>query len=116
MNTTTITLPEDQEIKREKEVKVRLTKEEHYVLREKAHKSGKQLAVYVREAALQKELKAQLTPDQIAVYIKFNKLYTSIKNNLEDLIEVMHKEKLEGYALKFDQFMKQIDEQLKNKL
>lgn len=113
MNTTTITLPEDQEIKREKEVKVRLTKEEHYVLREKAHKSGKQLAVYVREAALRKELKVQLTPEELELYVAYRQTFIKLCNNLHQLHRQLEKEGYRKNAEKVEGLIKEIDEKLK---
>ena len=113
MKKSAIKETEQQEPKREKEVKVRMTQAEHYAIGEKAHKAGKQLAVYMRDAALQKEIKAQLTPQQIEAYVAYRKMFTGLSNNLNQLLREVHKEGLMKYAAKIETIVKEIEEKLK---
>jgi uncharacterized protein (DUF1778 family) len=98
---------------RDKEIKVRLTKQEHYVIGEKAHKAGKQLAVYVRDAALNKEIKAVMTPEQLKAYLDNHKQLIGIANNLNQLVAILHKEGIKKYADKVLALIAEINEKLK---
>jgi len=104
---------EQKEPKRNKEVKVRMSDAEHYAIGEKAHKAGKQLAVYMRDAALQKEIKAQLTPEQVEAYVAYRRTLTGLSNNLNQLLRAVHKEGLMKFAVKVEVVLKEIDEKLK---
>jgi uncharacterized protein (DUF1778 family) len=100
------------EPKRDKEIKVRLTKEEHYVIGEKAHKAGKQLAVYVRDAALNKEVKAVMTPEQLKAYLDNHKQLIGIANNLNEIVKALHKEGIMKYATRVEDLVTKINEKL----
>ena len=104
---------EQKEPKRNKEVKVRMSDAEHYAIGEKAHKAGKQMAVYMRDAALQKEIKAQLTPEQVEAYVAYRKMFTGLSNNLNQLLREVHKEGLTKYAVKVVAMIEEINEKLK---
>lgn len=93
--------------------KVTMTDAEYYVINEKAHKAGKAVAVYLRDAGLQKEIKAQLTPQQLEAYGAYRKTFTGLSNNLNQLLREVNKEGLIKFAVKVETLIKEIDEKLK---
>lgn len=95
------------------EKKIRMTEAEFYAINEKAYKSGKAFAIYVRDAALQKEIKAQLTPQQVEAYVANRQTFTKLSYNLHQLLRAVEKEGLMKYAVKVEGLIKEIDEKLK---
>lgn len=99
-------------LKRTKEIKLRLTEAEHYIITGKAYKAGKQIAVYVREAGLNKEIKTAVTPEQLKIRQNSYKQTVEIVNELNEVVKLAKQEKLSRYATTVESLIARINEQL----
>lgn len=87
--------------KRTKYIGIRLTEAEYLALKRKANQSNKQLAVYLRECGLSREIKAPLTIEQLTGL----KNVRGMANNLNQITKHLHKEGLEETAEDIDKIL-----------
>jgi hypothetical protein len=85
-----------------------LNAEEHIAIKLKAFNTNLQPAVYVREAALGKELKVAVTIPQMDEIRKFSR----IGQNLNQVVKLCHQNGLVESAKEIDSIIKQLTQML----
>lgn len=61
-------------------IKIRVTKLQKEVIKNKAHKAGLTVSEYLRRLAFEKEIRARLTPTEIECYKNLSKFALNFKN------------------------------------
>ena len=85
-------------------INVRVNLEERTSIKKKAFDAGLQPAIYIRESALEKEIKALITLEQM----KQIRNVSSVSNNLNQITKAMHKHGLVNTAEEVEQILNQI--------
>ena len=96
-------------VKREKFTGVRLTKSEHFIVKEKALKAGLPLSGYVRQMAINGTVKARLNEEER----HFVRQLIGMANNLNQVAKSCHEEGVLKAILYFENYRTQLDELLK---
>ncbi|WP_147202769.1 plasmid mobilization protein [Segetibacter aerophilus] len=98
-----------QSIKKDTVTGVRLSKLEHFVVKQKASKAGLGISVYIREMALNGQVVARLSEEER----QFVRAALGIANNLNQLTMKAHREGALKALLVFETYRNEFDELLK---
>jgi len=92
-------------IKRKLVIGIRLTAEEHFIIKQKAGKAGLSFSRYLRETGLKGEVKERLSEEdrQIVLHI------IGMSNNLNQLAKLAHQQGLLSVILLFENYRNKID-------
>jgi len=92
-------------IKRKLVIGVRLTTEEHFIVKQKAEKAGLSFSRYLREMGIKGEVKKRLTEEdrQIVLHI------IGMSNNLNQLTKLAHQQGLLSVILLFENYRSKLD-------
>jgi hypothetical protein len=96
-------------IKRKLVIGVRLTTEEHFIVKQKAEKSGLSFSRYLREMGIKGEVKMRLTEEDRQIVREI----IGRSSNLNQLAKLAHKEGLLRIILEFESLRNRLDEPLK---
>jgi len=96
---------------RQRTTGIRFSKAEHFVVSEKATKAGLKLTTYIREMAINGEVKNRLTEEERM----FVRQLIGMSNNLNQVAKACHEEGVlsalryfEGYRNQLDQLLKRL--------
>ncbi|CAN5494246.1 plasmid mobilization relaxosome protein MobC [soil metagenome] len=96
-------------IRREVQVKVRLTATEHFMIGARAKEAGMRISDWFRAAAKAARVIARLKPEDLQIM----RMLTGMANNLNQLTKLAHRDGLLTVARKCDGLMIEIDQALK---
>jgi hypothetical protein len=96
-------------IKKETRTTVRFSKTEFFIITEKADKAGINLSDYIRQAAIQREIKPRLTDEDR----HFVRQLIGMANNLNQLAKLCYQEGILRGMAYFETFRQKIDDILK---
>ena len=85
----------DKTIKRTNRIEIRCSDEELEIMRNRAFAAGLQLAVYLRESGLNKELRTVPSPEEKERLFKAQRCLSGVANNLNQIVRQMH---IEGFT------------------
>lgn len=96
-------------IKREVRASVRFTKTEYFIIREKAAKAGVKVSEYIRQTAINANIKTRLSPEER----EFAKQLIGMSNNINQLAKACHQEGLLQAMVYFENYRNHLDDILK---
>jgi len=96
-------------IRKEIRACIRFTKAEYFVIRNKATKAGIKASAYIREIAINAEVKARLTEEER----QFVRQLVGLSNNINQLAKNSYKEGMLKTMLYFDAYRNELDLLLK---
>jgi hypothetical protein len=95
---------------RERTTGIRFSKTEHFIVQEKAKKAGLKLTTYIRQTAIEAEVKTRLTEEERM----FVRHLIGFSNNINQIAKACHEEGVLRAMAYFERFGIQIDHLLKN--
>ena len=96
-------------VKREIRAAIRFTKSEYFIVKEKAATCGKRPADYIRQLAINAEIKTRLTNEER----QFLKDLIAIGNNINQIAKACHDEGVLKAMMYFKNYVIQMDELIK---
>ena len=96
-------------VRRELQVKVRLTATEHFMVAARAKEAGMKISDWFRAATKAARVVARLKPEDLQIM----RMLTGMANNLNQLTKLAHRDGLLTVARKCDGLMIEIDQALK---
>lgn len=96
-------------VKRENQIRVRLTKTEHYLIDEKAKKAGMNISEWFRRSAVKSKILIRISTDDLKVL----RTLAGMANNLNQLTKLAHQQGLLIVQRKCRELLSSIDETLK---
>lgn len=96
-------------IKKEVRACVRFTRNEYFIIKEKAAKAGVNTSTYLRQIAINATIKTRLTDEER----RFFRELVGMANNINQVAKTCHQEGAMGAMIYFEGFRKQFDELLK---
>lgn len=96
-------------VKRESTTGIRFTKIEYFIVKEKADKSGLKITQYIRQMAINGEVKNRLTKEER----HFVSQLIGLSNNINQVAKYCHKEGVLSAMRYFENYRQQMDELLK---
>ena len=96
-------------IKREIRACIRFSKAEYFVIRNKASRAGVKVSAYLREIAINAEVKMRLNDEER----QFVRQLIGMSNNLNQLTKNSHKEGMLKTMLHFEEYRAELDLLLK---
>lgn len=97
------------DVTRKQTTGIRFTKAEHFVITEKAKKAGLKLTTYIREMAINGEVKNRLTDEERG----FIRQLIGMSNNLNQVAKACHEEGTLNALRYFEGYRNQVDELLR---
>ena len=89
---------------------IRFSTTEHFIVREKARTAGLNLTTYIRQTAVEAQVKTRLTAEERL----FVRQLIGFSNNINQIARACHQEGVLKALLYFENFRVQIDQLLKN--
>ncbi len=96
-------------IKREKDMRVRLTATERFLIENKAKEAGMIASVWFRAAAKTAKVIPRLKPEDLRIM----RMLAGMANNLNQMTKLAHKDGILSIARKCNELLTEIDEALK---
>lgn len=96
-------------VKKDMVIRIRVDRQDLFILREKAKSAGAPLSKYIREAAIKSVIVARLTREQMA-YIR---QFAGVGNNLNQVVREFNKAGMTRTAAHFQETVAKIDDLLK---
>jgi hypothetical protein len=96
-------------IKKEIRAAIRFSKNEYFILKEKAAKAGVNTSEYIRQTAIYSTIKSRLTEEERQIV----KVLVGMSNNLNQIAKACHQQNMLSALYQFQAELKQLDAILK---
>lgn len=97
------------EVKKEIKVCIRYSRQDHFIVREKAANSGLKVSAYIRKVSIETRILPRLTEEERAMV----KHLIGMSNNLNQLTKACHQEGILAAMLYFESYRNEVDDILK---